>query len=231
MSATLHRSSVLTVAAAIAAALFSAAYCLGAQAVKVFNPSFEQPVVTDPSGIARAPDAAAQGAGPGDSPWVFSAGSGIAVKGAIFNSQSSVPSTVPTPPDGNQWEYLEPGQESVSQVLTFPAAGHYTLTFDAVLSPSIAVWVDNNSLVALTLGASSSSSYSAFSGSFDVSAGGHTLTFEGPVELLGPEPQPPNLIDAVTIVPEPTCCAMLLPLMLLRTRRPRCPPSRPHAVA
>ena len=86
-------------AMAVAAMLSAGRLCSAAQAVKVFNPSFEQPVVTDPTGLDHAPSAAAQGAGPGDSPWVFSTqGAFIAAKGAM----DSLTGVIPQPPDGNQ---------------------------------------------------------------------------------------------------------------------------------
>ena len=217
---TFPRSTILPVVAV--AAMFSAGRICSGALVTVFDPSFEQPVVTDPSGLYDHPSAAAQGAGPGDSPWMFgiggAAGSGsFAAKGAKYSPTG----VVPQPPDGNQVLLLTgagPTGQGVSQAITFPAAGQYTLTFD-----DIAAEVDVALLPGLTFATVGTAQHTPLPGSqFEQSSIPLTISTPG-VELLSLF-DPPNkgsaLIDNVSITPEPACAVLLgLGLVLIRRRK------------
>lgn len=214
------RSTIWTTAAA--AAMLSAGRPCSAGLVTVFNPSFEQPVVTDPSGLYDHPSAAAQGAGPGDSPWMFAiggaaGGGSFAAKGAKYSPTG----VVPQPPDGNQvllLEGVQPTGQSATQQVTFPAAGQYTLTFDDIAAEvDVAVFGGGS---AATVG---TAQHAPLPGSqFEQTS--IPLTISTPGAYLLQLFDPPNAgtasIDNVSITsaPEPAC-AMLLGLGLVLIRR------------
>lgn len=226
MSATHNRSIVLAVATAIAAMLFFDASCSGALAVKVFNPSFERPVVAQ-GGIQVSPSAADQGAGPGDSPWEFdqTGDSGIAAQGRMFTWFGGG-SYVLTPPDGNQVLFLGPDGYGPFQFLTFPAAGQYTLTFDQFGAVGVSIFSQNNVRVEpsmLQLVFLPQSDFYQASLAFTIPApGSYSLGFDNSNPSTGPQQLPPALVDnvSITIAPEPQSVLLAaMSLCLVRRRR------------
>lgn len=218
------RSTIWTVAALVAM-LSAGRICSAAQAVKVFNPSFEQPVVVQ-AGIDLAPSAAEQGAGPGDSPWEFgqSVSAGIAARGLPITFAGS--QTALIPPDGNQVLYLGADGDSAFQLLTFPSAGQYTLTFDEFGPVGVSIFSQNNVPVAILAQVVSlpQSDFYEVSGQFTIpSPGSYSLGFNNVSPTGGPQPLPPALVDSVSIAPEPAC-GMLLGLGLILIRRRKCHP-------
>ena len=133
----------------------------------VIDPGFEQPVVGtgafeyDPTG----------------SPWVFTGGSGISGNNSAFTSGN------PPAPQGVQVAFLQ-GTGSFTQSVTGWAAGSYVLTFDAaqrgnfgVSQQNLDVLIDGSVVGTFK---PSSTSYQGYStASFTVTAGTHTIEFQG----------------------------------------------------
>lgn len=178
-------------------------FCLSAvavgQTVPVFNPSFEQPVVPPSHGVLLAPTPAEQGAGPADSPWVFTGpSSGLVATGTAVN----IIQTVPSAPDGNQWAYLPVLNSSISQVLTFPAAGEYTVTLkESGDDPLFFSMLLDDSRVTSQSDPPSSPIRQVWA-TFATSAGPHTLTLRN-VDSRLVIATPPILLDSVAVIPEP----------------------------
>ena len=161
------------------------AYMASPAPIAVANASFETPVVTGQSGYVVDPSGAS---------WTFSGASGIANNSAAFTDDNS------DAPDGCQVAYLE-NAGSLSQSISFPAAGTYTIGFQAAYCPDFAgadpfaVKVDGQ-----TAGTFTPTTYATYQGclvSFAVSTGGsHTVSFVG-LDSSGQEPI--SLIDGVWI--------------------------------
>jgi len=190
---------------AFAASLVLTPAVASAQLVKVFNPSFERPVVPQDAGIFVTPSDVDQGALPSDSYWGFKPGTGVVAKGYVFSPGSPFGNfQVPTPPDGNQWAFLDPAGGVIWQTLMFPLPGQYTLTFTSGLSEFLAVAIDNPSKsVNLTRHGGTSDATVSVSGSFDVTAGPHVLIFANLDDRQDIAAHPPVLIDAVSVGPQP----------------------------
>lgn len=174
--------------------------------VVVFNSSFEQPVA---AGILEDPSAAAQGAGPGDSPWVGTGSAGIAASKTITGQ-----TVVPIAPDGKQVGFVDVGG-SLSQILIFPKAGQYQLNYQEAGIGIYAVLLDSTTINASHL---TPGSFTSVGIPFSAEAGTHTLTFQDtdPREIAGPLPA---FIDAVSVVPEPTGIVPIAAAGLLAARR------------
>jgi hypothetical protein len=187
-----------------------------AQPVRVFNPSFEEPVVSASQGVRFAPTAAAQGAGPADSPWVFGTDTGVVAAGA----QNGGSFIVPPAPDGNQWGYLINAGQSISQVLTFPAAGTHTVTLEESGDDPLffGILIDNSQLA--TESDPPGPPVRQVSAAFNTMAGQHTLTLRDDDPRVGPVTFP-IYVDAVTVIPEPAIAVLLVVVapVVLRRRR------------
>ena len=114
---------------------------------------------------------------PTGSPWVFTGGSGISGNNSGFTSGN------PPAPQGVQVAFLQ-GTGSFTQSVTGWAAGSYVLTFDAaqrgnfgVSQQNLEVLIDGSVVGTFT---PSSTSYQGYStASFTVTAGTHTIEFQG----------------------------------------------------
>ena len=147
------------------------------------DPGFEQPVV---------------GAGqfqydPTGSPWAFSGLSGISGNNSGFTSGN------PNAPQGAQVALLQ-GTGSFTQSVTGWAAGSYVLTFDAaqrgnfgVSQQNLEVLIDGSVVGTFTPSSTSYQSYSTVA--FPVTAGTHTIEFQG----LSASGANTAFIDAVSI--------------------------------
>jgi subtilisin family serine protease len=147
--------------------LNAAAALGGARAGAVADPGFEQVQV---------------GAGqfkyrPTGSPWIFAGGSGISGNNSGFTSGN------PPAPQGTQVAFLQ-GTGSFSQTVTGWAAGSYVLTFDAAQRANyqasrqnFRVLVDGVVVDTFTPSGTSYQSYST--SAFTVTAGSHTIAFQG----------------------------------------------------
>jgi hypothetical protein len=177
--------------------------CIAAhsRAVPIFNSSFERPQVPAGSSTFDNPSAADQGAGPGDSPWLFTGASGVAVAGGRFGGY-----TLPPTSDGTQAGYVDISG-AISQQITFPAAGQYTLTYQEAGIGIYAVLVDGVTLVGSH---ASPADFAPVTANFSIAtAGPHTLTFQDtdPREIPSPVPA---FVDAVVITPEPVSLTVFL---------------------
>jgi autotransporter-associated beta strand protein len=154
---------------------------LGAAAnVTVPNFSFETP---------------SQGGGftynPAGGSWTFSSGSGIAANGSAFGVQSA--------PNGTQAGFLQ-NQGTITQSLTFPSTGLYTLNYFAEgrggAGPNIiAITIDGTVIAVVT--PVTTTTFTAFSTSFAVSTGSHVLQFAG--QIPNPPADRTSFIDNVVI--------------------------------
>ncbi|MFI5378545.1 MAG: hypothetical protein ACHRHE_04555 [Tepidisphaerales bacterium] len=172
----------------------------------MFNASLEQPIVK--TGFVNDPTAADQGAGPGDSPWVFTGSAGIAASGGRMG-----PLTIPPAPDGRQSGFVDQGG-NFSQMLNFPTAGQYTLTFQEAGIGIYGVLLDDTVIVGSHL---APDTFSPVAVPFSVTGGPHTLTFQDtdPRQSAGPLPA---FIDAVAVVPEPGLAALCAVVTMLMGR-------------
>jgi hypothetical protein len=112
---------------------------------------------------------------PSGTAWTFDSGSGVAGNSSGFTSGN------PNAPEGTQVAFLQ-GIGSFSQLATF-TAGTYTLNFMAAQrgnfqasNQTFQVLVDGVVIGTFTPG---STTYTAFSASFTVTGGNHTITFVG----------------------------------------------------
>jgi hypothetical protein len=211
-------------------ALLSIALSVGlairSRAIPIFNSSFERPKVPAGSSSFDKPSAADQGAGPTDVPWVFTGSSGVAVSGGTFATH-----TVPPTPDGTQAGFVDISG-AISQQITFPAAGQYTLTYQEAGVGIYAVLLDGVTLVGSRF---APADFAPVTADFSIAtAGPHTLMFQDtdPREIASPVPA---FIDAVVITPEPvsfTSFTLLLSVAaashLWRPRRPTWHTRPPH---
>ena len=114
---------------------------------------------------------------PTGSPWTFSGSAGISGNNSGFTSGN------PPAPEGAQVAFLQ-GTGSFSQTVTGWAAGSYALTFDAAQrgnhqasQQDFKVLVDGVVVGTFT---PSGTSYQAYTtAAFTVTAGSHTITFQG----------------------------------------------------
>lgn len=190
----------------VLASLFG--FCERAGAVVLFNASFEQPVL--PGGFVNDPTPADQGASKNDSPWLFTGAAGIAASNADFGRLAA-----PKAPLGNQMGFVDQGG-NFQQLLNFPAAGQYVLSYQEAGIGIYSVLLDGVPIVASHL---APADFAPVAASFNVSAGLHTLNFQDtdPRQIVGPLPA---FIDAVAVVPEPTgtILTLLASVCLLRRR-------------
>ena len=114
---------------------------------------------------------------PSGTAWSYSGGGGVAGNGSAFTSGN------PNAPDGTQVGFLQAGS-SFSQVVAGMAAGTYEITFDAaqrgnfgVSQQNVQVLVDGVVVDALTPAGTSYATYTT--NTFTVSAGSHTIAFQG----------------------------------------------------
>ena len=114
---------------------------------------------------------------PTGSPWAFSGSSGISGNNSGFTSGN------PPAPQGVQVAFLQ-GTGSFTQTVTGWAAGTYVLTFDAAQrgnyqasQQNFNVLIDGNVVGTFTPSGTSYQSYST--AAFTVTAGTHTITFQG----------------------------------------------------
>jgi hypothetical protein len=115
--------------------------------------------------------------GPTGSPWTFSGGAGISGNNSGFTSGN------PPAPEGTQVAFIQQ-TGSFSQTITGWAAGSYVLTFDAAQRGNFQashqdfeVLVDGTVISTFTPSSTSYLSYST--AAFTVTAGLHTITFQG----------------------------------------------------
>lgn len=115
---------------------------------------------------------------PTGAPWLYVNGAGVAGNGSGFTSGN------PDAPDGTQVAFLQGAGSSISQSIYF-VAGDYTVSFMAAQrgnyqpdgSQTVEVLVDGN--VVGTFTPAGTSYVLETTGSFTVTTGAHTLTFEG----------------------------------------------------
>ena len=114
---------------------------------------------------------------PTGSSWAFSGGSGISGNNSAFTSGN------PPAPQGVQVAFLQ-GTGSFTQSVTGWAAGSYVLTFDAaqrgnlgVSQQNLEVLIDGSVVGTFTPSSTSYQSYSTLA--FTVTAGTHTIEFQG----------------------------------------------------
>ena len=114
---------------------------------------------------------------PTGSPWTFSGSAGISGNNSGFTSGN------PPAPEGSQVAFLQ-GTGSFSQSVSGWAAGSYVLTFDAAQrgnyqasQQNFKVLVDGTVVGTFTPSGTSYQSYST--AAFTVTAGSHTITFQG----------------------------------------------------
>jgi hypothetical protein len=132
---------------------------------------------------------------PPGSPWTFNQSSGIAGNGSSLTALNG------PAPEGTQVGYLQ-GLGTISQMVTLQA-GTYTLSFDAAQRQNgamadhqtIAIMVDSPSNVVGEI-TPSGANYTAYSVTFTVAAGPHTIILAGMAAGGG---DPTAFIDAVTL--------------------------------
>jgi hypothetical protein len=114
---------------------------------------------------------------PSGSPWTFGGSSGVSGNGSGFTDGN------PDAPEGNQVAFLQ-GYGSVSQSVTFVAAGTYNISFSAAQrgngnfsSQTFQVLIDGNAEGTFTPAGTSYADY--HTNSFSVTAGSHTIQFVG----------------------------------------------------
>ncbi len=131
---------------------------------------------------------------PTGSPWAFSSSAGISGNNSGFTSGN------PPAPQGSQVAFLQ-GTGSFTQSVAGWAAGSYVLTFDAAQrenyqasQQNLNVLIDGSVVGTFT---PSSTSYQSYSTAvFTVTAGTHTITFQGLDSAGGDNTA---FLDAVTI--------------------------------
>ena len=114
---------------------------------------------------------------PSGTAWSYSGGAGVAGNGSGFTSGN------PNAPDGTQVGFLQ-ATSSFSQVVAGMPAGTYEITFDAaqranygLSQQNVQVLVDGVVVDALTPAGTSYATYTT--NTFTVSAGSHTIAFQG----------------------------------------------------
>ena len=140
--------------------------------LSVGDPDFEAPSVGSGSYADYLYD-------PTGSPWTFSGGAGVAGNGSGFTSGN------PDAPQGTQVAFLQSSTGSISQSLDFEVPGSYVVSFQAAQrgnyqvggNQTIEVLLDGTVVGTITPSGTSYATYSTEP--FAVTAGDHTLTFEG----------------------------------------------------
>ena len=133
---------------------------------------------------------------PSGTSWTFSGGAGISGNDTGFTSGN------PNAPEGAQVAFLQGTANGISQSLDFAVTGSYVVSFQAAQrgnyqpsgSQTIEVLLDGTVIGTITPSGTTYASYS--SGPIAVSAGTHTLTFEG---LTSGDST--AFLDAVTVGP------------------------------
>ena len=135
---------------------------------------------------------------PTGSPWTFSGNSGISANNSGFTSGN------PPAPQGTQVAFLQT-TGSFTQTVTGWAAGSYVLTFDAAQRGNyqasrqdFEVLVDGTVISTFTPSGTSYQSYST--AAFTVTAGSHTITFQGLDSAGGDNTA---FVDAVAVTGQP----------------------------
>lgn len=107
--------------------------------------------------------------------WTFSESAGIAANNSPWYAVAA--------PNGTQACFLQMTGHSISQVVNFPSAGTYTITFSAIGrsgygSMPTNVRVDGNDVLSLTAAQIGTTAWTNFtSNAFNVTAGDHTIAF------------------------------------------------------
>jgi Arylsulfotransferase (ASST)/Carbohydrate binding module (family 35)/Protein of unknown function (DUF642) len=115
---------------------------------------------------------------PAGSAWSFSVGAGLAGNGSSFTSGN------PNAPQGSQVAFLQGNGATISQVVDFPVAGSYLISFSAAQRGNYGtsdeeVDVLVNGTVVSTITPASTSYAMYTTASFTVTAGKHTISFVG----------------------------------------------------
>ncbi len=133
---------------------------------------------------------------PSNTGWTFGAGTGVAGNGSAFTAGN------PNAPEGTQVGFLQ-GIGSFSQTVANWAAGTYVISFDAAQRGNFQqsvqdfeILVDGNSVGVFTPAGTSYSSETT--GVFTVTAGPHTITFQGLDDAGGDNTA---FLDAITVTP------------------------------
>jgi Protein of unknown function (DUF642) len=158
---------------------------LYASPADILDPGFESPIQATGASTLD----------PTSSPWTFTGTAGLAGNGSAITAND------PSAPQGNQVAYLEQ-TGTISQTMDyFPAAGAYQLSFSAAQSGTnggndeeVQVQVDGTVVGTFTPANSAYATYTT--GTFNLTAGPHTVTF------LGVDPSGANvtaLLDQVSI--------------------------------
>jgi hypothetical protein len=130
------------------------------------DPGFESTILTTGGGAYQY--------GAADPAWTFTAGAGVAGNGSAFNN--------PVAPQGSHVAFLQGAGSIISQTVTVPTNGVYYLGFFAAQRPgnqqTFQVLVDGK--IAGSYNTFTSASYTALAtDSFALSAGAHTIAFDG----------------------------------------------------
>ena len=149
---------------------------LDAVSISVAAPA--APVVGDAGfeAVAEGSGSSAYTYDPTGSAWSFAGSSGLSGNNSNFTSGN------PNAPQGSQVAFLQ-AQGSISQTITFAAAGSYQLTFDAAQrenfpsDQSVQVLVDGTVVGTITPAGTTYGLYAT--SAFSVSAGAHTVTLRG----------------------------------------------------
>ena len=133
---------------------------------------------------------------PSNTGWTFGAGTGVAGNGSAFTAGN------PNAPEGTQVGFLQ-GTGSFSQTVANWAAGSYVISFDAAERGNhqqsvqdFEILVDGISVGVFTPAGTSYSSETT--GVFTVTAGPHTITFQGLDDAGGDNTA---FLDAITVTP------------------------------
>jgi subtilase family serine protease len=136
---------------------------------------------------------------PTGSPWAFSGGAGISGNNSGFTSGN------PPAPQGSQVAFLQ-GTGLFTQSVAGWAAGSYVLTFDAAQrenyqasQQNLNVLIDGNVVGTFTPSGTSYQSYSTTA--FTVTAGAHTITFQG-LDSAGGDNT--TFLDQIAVAPAST---------------------------
>jgi hypothetical protein len=129
---------------------------------------------------------------PTGSPWAFAGSAGVAANGSGFTASN------PAAPEGGQVAFLQ-GYGSFSQAVAGWAAGTYVVSFDAASrggtqAEDFQVLVDGQVVGTFTPSGAAYQSYAT--AAFTVSAGSHTITFQG-LDTVGGDNT--ALIDRIAI--------------------------------
>jgi PKD repeat protein len=114
---------------------------------------------------------------PGSQDWTFTGNAGVTGNNSGFTAQN------PSAPEGGQVAFVQTNDGVISQSLSFPQTGSYTLTLMAAQrgnwnqgSQTVQVYLDN---VLIGSVAPNGTTYQSFSIPFTATQGAHTLSFRG----------------------------------------------------